>query len=273
MTVKVSAEAQPSAVDVRFVLVEPQFAGNVGSCARALKNLGFGRLCLVRPRCDPRDAEARRMAVDAADVLESILVCDDLATALEGARTVVGTSRRTGKHRWPHYRLDAFAPELAQFAASGSLAVLFGREDHGLSDAELDRCTHLVHIPAADPYPSFNLAQAVLLVAYELFCAMGAPAPAAQEREPATDAEREAFYEHLRQALWAVGYLHRDSDEPIMRRVRRLFGRTSMTVEEVRLLRGVARQTLWIAGRAGFAPPADIAVAAAMDDAASGESP
>ena len=148
--------------DVRFVLVEPQRGGNVGSAARALKNLGFDRLVLVRPRFEARDGEARKMAVGGAGVLERAERHDDLDTALAGARTVVGTSRRTGKYRKPHYRLDLFSGELARLAAAGDLAMLFGREDSGLTDQELDRCTHLVHFPSDEEYPSFNLAQAVL---------------------------------------------------------------------------------------------------------------
>ena len=123
---------------VSFVLVQPRSAGNVGSAARALKNLGFSRLVVVDPGCDPRDREARKMAVDAVDVLAGLTVHDRLDDALGGAGTVVGTSRRTGKHRRPHYSLDAFSTEMAALASSGELALVFGREDHGLSDAELD---------------------------------------------------------------------------------------------------------------------------------------
>ncbi len=149
---------------VRFVLVRPRSPGNVGSAARALKNLGFSRLSVVAPRCDPRGVEARTLAVDAVDLLERMEIHADLDAALAGAATVVGTSRRMGKHRCPHYRLDQLADELAGLADRGDVAFVFGREDHGLSDAELDRCTQLVYFPASDVYPSFNLAQSVLLM-------------------------------------------------------------------------------------------------------------
>jgi epoxyqueuosine reductase len=146
----------PSPDHAIFVLVEPQFGGNVGASARALKNLGFGRMRLVRPACDPGGEEARRMAVDAEDVLAAAEVYDDLDRALGRAATVVGLTRRAGKHRHPHYRIDAVADELATLAESAEIAFLFGREDHGLSDADLDRATHLVRLPASDAYPSFN---------------------------------------------------------------------------------------------------------------------
>ena len=127
-----------SSENVRFVLVEPQYAGNTGSTARALKNLGFSRLVLVRPEFRLDDPEARKMAVDARDVLAAARGCDDLDEALDGAQATIGTSRRTGKHRRPHWRLDPFAPQLARLAAAGELAIVFGREDSGLNDGELE---------------------------------------------------------------------------------------------------------------------------------------
>lgn len=237
---------------VRFVLVQPQSAGNIGSAARACKNLGFHRLLVVRPRCDPRDAEARKLAVDAADLLDRLEIHDSLDEALEGAATVVGTSRRTGKHRRPHYRLDQLTRELAGLAGRGDLAVVLGREDHGLKDAELDLCTHLVHLPTADEYPSVNLAQAVLLVAYELRLSLLGEEPVDLLDPPAEHADREAMYRHMERALQTIGYLHEESVEPIMRRLRRLMGRAAMTEREVAMLRGMARQILWAADRAGL---------------------
>ncbi len=243
---------------VRFVLVEPLAGGNIGSAARALKNLGFSRLELVRPQCDPLGPEATLMAVDAADVLQRAAVHDDLDGALAGAATVVGTSRRKGKHRTPHYRLDHFGEQLARSTTAGELAVVFGREDHGLADAELDRCTHLVYLPASDCYPSFNLSHAVLLVAYELRRAATTTGAAREESHepPAGHEEREAMYQHLQQALQAIGFLQQDTTETMMRRLRRLLGRTELTSEEVKIFRGIARQSLWIAQQAGNVPPA-----------------
>jgi len=250
----VSARFEPERV--RFVLVEPLSGGNVGAAARALKNLGFSDLALVRPRCDPRGQEARTMAVDAEDVVEAAARCEGLDAALLAARTIVAATRRTGKHRRPHARLDLFAGELASLAAAGPVAIVFGREDHGLTDEEIDRCTHLVYLPGSAAYGSFNLAQAVLLVAWELRrAALAGEAPAPPDA-PATHAEREAMLRHLQHALETIGFLHRDAIVPIMRRLRRMFGRALMTPEEVRLLRGVARQVLWCAGRAGLQAPA-----------------
>ena len=241
---------------VRFVLVEPQTAGNIGAAARALKNLGFSRWTLVAPQCDPASSDARRMAVDARDLLDAVAVHERLDDALDGAVTVVGSTRRTGKQRRPHWRLDAFAPRLVALAARGELAVVFGREDRGLTDEELDRCTHLVHLPTSESYPSLNLAQSVLLVAWELRRA--ALAPPVDDAEPlATHASREALYRHLEQALRAIEFVSDESCESILRKMRRLYGRATLSEDEARMLRGLARQILWAAGQAGLALPPD----------------
>ncbi len=122
---------------IRFVLVEPQRAGNVGSAARALANLGFSRLEIVRPAGDPRDSEARRMAVNAWPLLDAAGVHPTLDSALAGAQTVVGTTARTGKQRKPHWRIDALAEHVIAKNDPGELAIVFGREDHGLNDEDL----------------------------------------------------------------------------------------------------------------------------------------
>jgi len=240
---------------VRFVLVHPQSGGNVGSAARAIKNLGFSRLDLVEPECEHLGGEARMLSVDARDVLERARVHDDLDAALAGSTAVVGTTRRVGRHRRPHWRLDAVAPRLAALAGKGELAVVFGREDSGLTDEELDRCTHLVYLPSADRYPSFNLAQAVLLVAYELRMAAIGDAERETVGTPAVHAEREEMYRHLEQALVTIGFLSRDTREVMMRRFRRILGRAEVSREEVKMFRGVARQTLWVAREAGLSIP------------------
>ncbi|MDX1387818.1 MAG: RNA methyltransferase [Acidobacteriota bacterium] len=241
---------------VRFVLVGPEYGGNVGAAARALKNLGFSRMHVVAPRCDLDGDEARRMAMDARDVLGAAAVDPDLDVALAGARTVIGTTRRTGKHRQPHWRLDRLVLEMARLADVGDLAVVFGREKHGLSDDEIDRCTHLVYFPSSEAYPSFNLAQAVLLTAYELRLALLDDSDAGEAPElPADHGARESMYAHLQAALEVIGFLHDDTTEPMMRQLRRMLGKASMTEAEVGIVRGIARQVLWLASEAGLHVP------------------
>jgi tRNA/rRNA methyltransferase len=242
----------PFARQTRFVLVSSKSGGNVGAAARAMKNLGFSRLVLVSPACDPLGDEARRMAVDAADLLESAITVPELDAALAGASVVAGTTGLHGKHRRPHFRLQDAARTLTAGAAASERALVFGREDRGLTDEELDRCTHLVYLPSDAAYPSYNLAQAVLLVAWELRRAERGGRPFAEVPIPAGHEEREALYAHLRHALTAIGFLNRDGAEVVMRRLRRLIGRSGASSEELTLLRGMARQMLWAAGRAGL---------------------
>ena len=242
-------------MSVRFVLVEPQSAGNVGASARALKNLGFAELHLVAPQCDPRSGEARALAADAWDTLDAARVHGSLDEALAGALTVVGTSARTGKQRRPHYRLDAFAPDLARLAAAGPLCAVFGREAHGLSDAELDRCTHLVHFPASPDYPSFNLAQSVLLSptrcasSSRLLAATGGAAGGASRSR-----YREAMLAHLEAACARSATCTRTRPSPMMRRLRRFFGRAETTAG------GPRSSAAWRARRCGAARQAGLPV-------------
>jgi TrmH family RNA methyltransferase len=240
---------------VRFVFVEPRYGGNVGAAARVLKNFGFARLDVVDPREGPDHEDAIRMAVDAADVLRSTRTHATLDEALEGAATVVGTSRRMGKHRQPHHRLDELAPLLPGLSDRGEVALVFGREDHGLSDADLDRCTHLIYVPTDAAYPALNVAQTIAIVAYEVRGALDATAVEAPDPEDealADHAGREAMYEHLEQALLTIGFLKVGQLEGMMRRLRRILSRAQLTAGDVDVVRGIARQILWLSRQAGL---------------------
>ena len=237
----------------RFVFVEPRYGGNVGAAARVLKNFGFARLDLVAPREGTDHEEAIRMAVDAADVLAGARTLATLDDALCGAATVVGTSRRMGKHRQPHHRLDALVPLLPGLASRGEVALVFGREDHGLSDADLDRCTHLVYVPTAEAYPALNVAQTIAIVAYEIRGALDGASSTASD--PADDAlvdhaGREAMYAHLEEALLAIGFLKIGQLEGMMRRLRRILSRAELSSGDVDVVRGISRQILWLAKQA-----------------------
>ena len=238
---------------IRFVFVEPRYGGNVGAAARVLKNFGFGRLDVVAPREGTDHEEAVRMAVDAADILRAALTHGTLDEALLGAATVVGASRRMGKHRQPHHRLDELAPLLPGLALRGEVALVFGREDHGLSDADLDRCTHLIYVPTDAAYPALNVAQTIAIVAYELRTALDAATSEASDpdEEALVDhAGREAMYAHFEEALLAIGFLKLGQLEGMMRRLRRILSRAELTAGDVDVVRGISRQILWLAKQA-----------------------
>ncbi len=247
---------------IRVVLVRPRRGGNVGSVARAMKNMGLDDLVLVAPRT-PVGAAARHMAAHARDVLEARRTVPDLVSALADTTLAIGT---VGRETTPRQRIETpreIAPEIVEAAGEGTVALVFGPEDHGLSNTDLDRCQRLLSIPTADAYASLNLAQAVLLCAYELRLATseatggGGSAGRSsvtrrrEEREadarPARGAETEALYEHLEGALRAVGFLSPQNPAHIMRDIRALFGRGGLTRRDVKVWRGIARQVSWAA--------------------------
>lgn len=232
--------------DIRIVLVRPRGAANIGAAARAMKNLGVADLVLVAPR--PRLAAAERMAVHAKDLVRGATVTGTVAAAVADCRLVVGTTCRRGGYRRAIEDLEALAPAMLARRAGGPVAILFGPEDHGLSNADLRHCQRLCAIDSSAEYPSLNLAQAVLLVCWELRRAAGrAAAPAAMTAAPA--AAVEALFDHLQAALGRIGFLNPQNPEHIMFALRGLFGRTALSAQEVRILRGVARQMEWAASR------------------------
>jgi len=238
---------------IRFVLHRPQSAENVGAAARAMKNFGLGRLAVVAPASwagAPRGggagtagadilARARRMARRASDLLDRVEVHPDLAAALAGATWTCGTTSRTLPGR-PRLHPRELAVEVARRSAAGELAIVFGEERRGLSDAELELCQAVCSIPTAPAYDSMNLAQAVAVVAWELagaqaVLASGPPA------EPARHATVEALWERLRVLLGAAGFTNPQNPEHILADFRRLLARAEPSQREAELLVAAAR--------------------------------
>ncbi len=223
---------------VRIVLVETSHPGNIGATARAMKNMGFYELVLVSPRHFPH-AEATARAAGADDVLAGAKVYSSLAEAVADCHWVIGTTARQRTIQWPLWTPRQCAEKLHGQPASHRVAIVFGRERSGLTNQELDLCHFGLHIPCNPAYASLNLAAAVQIVVYELRLfrreTEGMP-----EIPLATHAELESFYQHLQQALYDIGFLHSSKQAPsIMRRLRRLFGRTGLEKREVDILRGI----------------------------------
>jgi tRNA/rRNA methyltransferase len=229
-----------------FVLCRPQSAGNIGAAARVLKNLGFGDLRLVAPALKRR-GEATAMAVHAQDVLASATTWPDLKSAVINCSLTVGTTCRPGAYRADAKELRAFATELTALAAAGRVAIIFGSEDHGLTNDELKLCQRLVTIPTAPEYRSLNLAQAVAIVAYELAMTLDAGAAPREEpgRAPAGDVD--AMLERMRDALVAIGFLPESNPDHIMFTLRAIFGRSGLSPRELYVMNGIARQMKWAA--------------------------
>lgn len=229
-----------------FVLCRPQSAGNIGAAARVLKNLGFADLRLVAPELKRR-GDAAAMAVHAQDVLASATTWPDLKSAVANCSLTVGTTCRSGPYRAAARELRVFAPELGALVADGRVAIIFGSEDHGLTNEELKMCQRLITIPTAPQYRSLNLAQAVAIVAYELAMTLdtGARPREASERAPA--GEVDAMLKRMSDALVAIGFLPEDNPDHIMFTLRAIFGRSGLDPRELDMMNGIARQMRWAA--------------------------
>jgi tRNA/rRNA methyltransferase len=232
----------PDRVDI--VLVRPSRAANVAAAARALKNMGLGSLVMVSAPRGLDRADARALAYGAWDLLDSARIAPDLRSAVSGCTLVAATSARD-EGRAATRTPREFAAEAAALAAGGRIAVVFGPEASGLLNEELALCQMRIRVPTHAAQPSLNLAQAVLLVAYELRLAALPPAsPDAAAPRALSGAVEEALDE-LRGALLAINYLNPASPQPILSELRALLLRAAVTTREVSLLRGMARQIRW----------------------------
>ncbi|HSY08736.1 MAG TPA: RNA methyltransferase [Steroidobacteraceae bacterium] len=224
---------------IRIVLVEPSHPGNIGACARAMKNMALTELVLVRPKLFPHpDAVARASGAD--DVLARARVVDTLAQGIAGCGFIGAT---TSRHRDQNFRSidarEAAARVLAE-AAHGSVALLFGAERTGLTNEDLEAAHLLIRIPAYEGYPSLNLAMAVQIIAYELFCAgRSAHSVAARAVPLASATDLALLYEHWAAVLEEVDFRDRtESGTHLMARLRRLLQRAEPDENEVNILRG-----------------------------------
>jgi tRNA/rRNA methyltransferase len=235
-----------------IILVEPSLAVNVGAVARAMKNMGFSELRIVSADegSEHLSDPPRRMSAGSEDILEQARVFPSLGEALADMQVVAGCTARQGKGRNPVLDPRALREHAARLGPETRFAVVFGREDRGLTNAELDLCHLVVTVPTAPEHPSLNLAQAVLLICYELRGGSEASAPhMATPDEPATSEELEELYQHARKVLLRVGFLDRQNPERILRVLRRLLGRAGPDSREVAILRGILRQMDWYAAK------------------------
>ena len=224
---------------VRFVLCETTHPGNIGAAARAMKTMGFDELTLVSPRAFP-DPEADARASGAVDVLVRARVVDTLAEAVADCGLVIGTTARNRRANRIEVDSRTGAADMLAAAAETPVAVVFGTESAGLTNAQLDLCHKLLYIPANPDYSSLNLASAVQLIAYELRYAQATLRPAkSSDHPPATSEQMEYFYEHLRDVLLASGFLEADNPRQMMRRLRLIFNRAGLDQNELNILRGV----------------------------------
>lgn len=233
---------------IKIVLVRPLGALNVGSVARAMKNMGLTQLILVEPQCDYLGEEARKMALHALDVLEGARIVESIPEALVDCQRAIATSARS--------RHLSVVPENSRTAlpwlfGADSSALIFGPEDKGLSNEDLKYAQRFVQIPSSPAYPSLNLAQAVAVCCYELYQNCLENSEVAQLEEK-TDGETAAsidalehYYQQLETLLLKIGYLYPHTVESRMTKFRLLFNRAQPSANEVAMLKGILSQMEW----------------------------
>jgi TrmH family RNA methyltransferase len=230
----------PKLSKIRIVLIETSHPGNIGGIARAMKNMGLSQLVLVNPKEFPSQVASAR-ASSATDVLDEAKVVGSLDEALVGTKLAIGASARLRKVSWPQLDVRETAQLVMETVDEGDVALVFGREDSGLSNAELDKCHYLAHIPTNPVYSSLNIGAAVQVFAYE--CLMATNIKSVHNKgyrhKLASTDQLEGFYEHLFEALQDIEFLDPAKNARFMRRMRRLFNRSQLDVKEVDILRGV----------------------------------
>lgn len=234
--------------NIRIVLVHTSHPGNIGAAARAMKNMGLSKLVLVAPKEFPSPKAVWR-ASNALDVLDNVQVVETLEEAIADCGLVVGTSARERRIPWPLLTPRECGERSWYEAEQHPIAILFGREDRGLTNEELHQCNMHVHIPANPEYSSLNLGAAVQVLCYEVRMAYltaeqgKAPHFDDWDMPPAQHQDLEHYYQHLEQTLQSLDFLTPDNPRQTMTRLRRLFNRVRLDKMELSILRGILTAT------------------------------
>lgn len=225
--------------NIRIVLVNTSHTGNIGSTARAMKTMGLSDFYLVDP-VSPPDGKSSALAAGAGDVLANAKIVDSVAEAVKDCSLIVGTSARSRTLPWPMLTPRECGVQMVQEAKSGPVALVFGRENNGLSNDELQLCHFHVCIPANPEYSSLNLAAAVQTLCYEIrmgFLAQDTYPVVEQEYPLSEDLER--FYQHLEQTLTDTGFIVQNHPGVVMTKLRRMVNRARPESQELNILRGI----------------------------------
>ena len=234
--------------NIRIVLVNTSHPGNIGAAARAMKNMGLSRLYLVQPKDYPSGVALGR-AASALEILDNAVLCDNLQEAIGDCTLVIGTSARSRRIPWPVLEPDQCARKIVHEAQTQQVALGFGREDHGLSNEELQLCHFHVQIPANPDYSSLNLAAAVMVLCYEIYQqklqleSSGAEEQEEWDKELASVDEVERYLEHLEELLIQIDFHDPDNPRQLMRRLRRLYKRVRLDKMEINILHGIVTES------------------------------
>lgn len=230
--------------NIRIVLVNTSHPGNIGAASRAMKNMGLSRLTLVDPEDYP-SLEAISRSVGAVDVLDNAVVVKDLKQAISGCVWVAGTSARLRTIEWPILDPRECVQYSLEHIGEGDIAIVFGRENSGLTNEEMEMCNALLHIPTNPEYSSLNVAAAVQVVCYEYRLALiGSRIIKHKGNKHRSDsladsAQMDGMYAHLHDALDHLGFFGTNNPDIVMRRLKGLFNRAGTTQREASIVRGI----------------------------------
>ncbi len=238
------AHANTQLENIRIVLCDTTHTGNMGAAARAMKTMGLNNLRFVNPQRPPDDQAIAR-ATGASDLLMSAPILSDLGSAIDECQLVFGSSARSRSIGWPTVTPGEAAALIADHNPATKIAFLFGKEQYGLTNEQLDRCQYLVKIPANPDFSSLNLASAVQLISYQLRITLlnehtaDVPEPTRQTDLPVGNAEFEGMFEHLTEVLSTIEFVDLDNPGKVLRRIRALLQRAQMSRNEAAIIRGI----------------------------------
>ena len=228
--------------NIAVVLVNPLYSENIGSAARACANFGVPNLIVVNP-AELDELKMKAMATKTgASVLENMKIFPDLSSALKDFNYVIGTTGRLGKRRLVYHTVKELAPYICELSINNKIAILFGNERFGLSNEELFHCDRVLTIPTTEK-ASLNVAQAVIIVLYEIF--QSASEPKIPKPELATQQELSIMYALIEATLKEIDYIPHENKTLWMTNIRRFLSRLELTSREVKIIQGFCRQLLW----------------------------
>jgi TrmH family RNA methyltransferase len=232
--------------NIRIVLAGPLYGGNVGSVCRVMANMGLSDLAVVAARNLDMD-EARMMACSATDLLKGRHEFATLAEAVADCSLVMGATARLGLYRNHSCTPREHAPHIVAEANRAKVALVFGREDNGLSNEELALCTQIIQIPSTREYTSLNLAQAVAICCYEIYVESAVFEPSEEKSPEAPSEFRERMFDLWRETLMEIGFMKDDKADHMMLGLRRVLARGPLSQDDVKIMMGIARQASWAA--------------------------
>ena len=230
--------------NIKIVMVNTTHPGNIGAAARAMKNMGLGKLVLVEPKEYPSDKAVWR-AAGALDVLDKAEIVGDLSAAIKNCQLVIGTSARERRIPWPLLTPKECGDKVVEEAQHHEIAIVFGREDRGLTNEELQKCNFHVNIPGNPEYPVLNIAAAIQVVCYEIrmsFLNFGADKPLHfddWDMPPAKQQDVDYYFSHLEETLEKLGFYDPGNPRQTITRLRRLYGRIRLDEMELSIMRGM----------------------------------